>query len=182
MLSDADDTVLVIVDVQERLLPAVQARTRIVHNIGRLLRAAEVLAVPVLVSEHNPAGLGRTVPELATLLPTGMIVEKMTFSCVREPAFHATLASHGRGQVVLAGAEAHVCVLQTGLDLQAGGFHCFIVADATSSRSAGDVELGIERMRDNGMEVVTTEMILFEWLRRADRPEFKDLLPIIKQA
>lgn len=190
MLLSADRSALVVIDIQERLAPAVHAGERIVHNVTVLLRAARRLGVPVLATEQYPKGLGRTLPAVADHLPAehlpaehlpgGGVIEKMHFGCVGEAAFNERLAGLDRRQIVLTGMEAHVCVLQTALGLVEQGLDVFIVADATSSRTAANAELGIERMRANGVEVVTTEMVVFEWLHKAGTPAFKELSRLIK--
>ncbi|HYH23548.1 MAG TPA: isochorismatase family protein [Azospirillum sp.] len=180
MLLSSERSVLVVVDVQERLMPAVHEWERVVNNAGVLLRTATQMGVPVVASEQYSKGLGPTVTAVRDLLPPGSIVEKIHFSAAYEPAFMDRLDSHGRDQIVLCGSEAHVCVMQTALGLRALGRTVFIVADATSSRNPANAEAGIARMRVNGVEVVTTEMVVFEWLHRADVPVFKSVLAHIK--
>lgn len=180
MLLAADRSVLVVIDVQERLAPAIHAADRVVRNIGILLQAAQALGVPTLATEQYPKGLGATLPAVAERLPAGCIVEKLCFSCAEEPHFLERLAALGRDQIVLTGMEAHVCVLQTAFGLRARGHACHLVADATSSRQPDSAELGIARMRANGVEVVTTEMVVFEWLHRAGTPAFKEVSRLIK--
>ncbi|HYD30790.1 MAG TPA: hydrolase [Azospirillaceae bacterium] len=180
MLLSADQSALVVVDIQERLAPVVHAQERITHNVMVLLKAARRLDVPVLASEQYPKGLGATVPALAELLPADSVVEKIHFGCTCETPFNERLAALGRRQVVLTGMEAHICVLQTGIGLLEQGYKVFIVADGTSSRNPANAELGIERMRANGAEVVTTEMVVFEWLKKAGTAGFKELSRLIK--
>lgn len=180
MLLSPARSVLVVVDVQERLAPAVHAAGRAIRNVGILLDVARELNVPVLASEQYPKGLGTTVPAVKERLRPDAVIEKIHFSCSREPAFMERLDALGREQIVLTGMEAHVCVLQTALGLRAMGRRVYIVADATSSRAPGNAELGIERMRENGVEVVTTEMVVFEWLEKAGTPTFRTLSALIK--
>ncbi|MGQ9366080.1 hydrolase [Azospirillum sp. A39] len=180
MLLSSRDSALLVVDVQERLLPAVSGGGALVRNVGILLQAAAILSVPVLASEHYPAGLGRTVPELRRLLPDGAVIEKIHFACSHEPGFADRLAGLGRRQVVIAGAEAHVCVMQTALALRAAGHEVFVVADATGSRAPANAELAIARLRAAGVVVVATEMVLFEWAGCGGTPAFKSLLALIR--
>lgn len=180
MLIDAERSCLLVIDIQSKLLPAMAEPERVVANTAVLLKAAQRLHIPVLVSEQNPRGLGPTVPELALLLPAESAIEKLHFSCLRDHGFAKRLREIGRRQAVLTGIEAHVCVLQTALDLLVDGADVFVVADATSSRLLSSQEIAFERMRQAGVRVVTTEMVLFEWLRRAGTPEFKDLSALIK--
>lgn len=180
MLLSAARSLLVVVDVQERLLPVIQDGEAVVRNVRTLVRAARELSVPVLASEQYPGGLGPTVPAVADELPVGSVVEKITFACGGEPAFAERLAACGRDQIVLTGTEAHVCVLQTALRLVAEGHRVFLAADAVSSRAAANARFAIERMRGNGVEIVTTEMVLFEWMERAGTPVFRSLLGLIR--
>jgi len=180
MLLSTERSALVIVDVQERLMPAVFESERVVRNVQILLKAAGELKVPVLVSEQYPKGLGPTVAAVRDALPTDSVVEKITFSCAGERHFMDRLIGLGRKQIVLAGSEAHVCVLQTALSLIKEGFEVFLVADACASRTAANAELGIARMRSNGAEIVSTEMVVFEWMERAGTPSFKILSQLIK--
>src|SRR5262245_25063045 len=179
MLLDRDKSQLLMVDVQERLLPAMSDPTLVVKNGGRLLEAARTLAVPVTVSEQYPTGLGRTVPELASLAPANAVHEKMEFSCFANPALRAALSGDGR-QTVIFGLEAHVCVLQTALEMAADKRDVTIVVDAVGSRVAESREIALRRLQDAGVRLATTEMILFEWLRRAGTPEFKIVSRLIR--
>lgn len=180
MLLSAQRAILVVIDAQERLVPVVHATAKAVANIRRLMLAARRLEIPVIATERYPQGIGRTVAELAELLTPGQVVEKITFCAAATPDFLGRVEALGRDQLVIAGMEAHVCVLQTVLGMRALGWHCAVVADATSSQAPGNAELALERMRAHGADVVTTEMVLFEWLGRGGTPEFKELLPLIK--
>jgi len=180
MLLSSERSALVIVDVQEKLMPAVFEADRVVRNVRLLLKAADELKVPVLVSEQYSKGLGPTVSQIREALPADSVVEKIAFACGREPVFMDRLARLDRRQVVVAGSEAHVCVLQTALSLKEAGYDVFLVADATSSRTPTNAELAIARMRSNGVEIVSTEMVVFEWMERGGTPSFKTLIEVIK--
>ncbi|HLF58073.1 MAG TPA: hydrolase [Alphaproteobacteria bacterium] len=180
MLIERDRSCLLLIDVQERLLASMDNAARLVSNCAVLLKAAARLGVPVLASEQYPKGLGPTVPELAALVPEGAPVTKTEFSCAAAPGYLDRLRETGRDQLVLAGIEAHVCVLQTALQLRDLGYKMFVVADAVSSRKPESAALAVSRMRDAGVVPVTTEMVLFEWLGRAGTPEFKELSALIK--
>ncbi len=171
---------LLIVDMQERLVPAVEQHEKVVANAARLMIGAKRLDVPLLLTEHCAAGIGRTVPELRELAPAGSVLKKVHFRASSEPACAERFASLRRPQAVIAGTEAHVCVLQTALGLKQTGYEVYLVTDAISSRKSTDKEMAITRLRDTGVTPVTTEMVLFEWLARGDTAEFKDLLPLIK--
>jgi len=180
MLIDAASAALLVVDIQERLLPAVAAPERVVNNTRTLLHAADRLAVPVLVSEQYPQGIGRTVAGLGNLVTSDRVVEKIHFSCVREPAWASRHRALERTQAVVVGIEAHVCVLQTALDLLAEGQEVFVVGDAVSSRTTDNHAAALARLRDEGAHIVTTEMVVFEWLEQAGTPEFRELVALIK--
>lgn len=180
MLIEAAKSVLMIVDVQARLAPAVHEGGACVARCRVLIEAARRLDVPVLVTEQYPKGLGPTVPELAPLLAPGEVRAKQHFSAVADPDVAAAVRALGRPQVVLCGMETHVCVLQTALGLQADGLTPIVVADAVGSRRPEARELALARLRAHGVEIVDAEMVMFEWLREAGTPAFKALQPLIR--
>jgi len=172
-LVSREASALVIVDVQERLMPAIHDGAAVLARIGLLADTARQLGIPVLVTEQYPKGLGLTVETVRAALATYDPVVKVEFSCVPVPAFAARWGGLGRSQVVLAGVEAHVCMAQSALDLVAVGVQVFLPADATSSRRPLDRDIALERMRSGGVTVTTAEAVVFEWLRRAGTDEFK---------
>lgn len=172
MLMRSDISALLIVDVQTRLLPAIDDGERVLHNCTWLVRLAHELSVPVGVSEQYPQGLGPTVQALRELVAPECIVQKTYFSCVAEGCL-ARLPGFAREQIVVAGTEAHVCVLHTCMELLAEGKQVFVAADAVGSRNAQDRELALARLRQQGAQIVTREMIAFEWLRRAGTDLFR---------
>ena len=181
MLLDATKASLLLVDVQERLLPAMADGEQVVRNARLLLHVAKTLELPVTVSEQYPKGLGHTVPALAD--NAARVFDKTSFSCWRDEALKKhfiALHEAARPLVIVAGIEAHVCVLQTCVDLAAAGFGVFVVSDAVSSRKQQSVELALSRMTANGVEVVNTEMVLFELLEKAGTSEFKELSALIR--
>jgi nicotinamidase-related amidase len=179
MLLERDRSQLLMVDVQERLLPAMSDPALVVKNGSRLLEGARTLAVPVTVSEQYPAGLGRTVPELAGLAPANAVHEKVEFSCFANPPLRAALSGSGK-QTVIFGIEAHVCVLQTALEMAGASCDVTVVVDAIGSRAPESKEIALRRMQDAGVRLATTEMVLFEWLRRAGTPDFKAVSRLIR--
>ncbi len=182
MLMNADTSQLLIIDVQVRLLPVITAPERVVERCNILLAAAKELEIPTTVSEQYPKGLGPTDDSIK-LANSDQVMAKSAFSCVRDNAIAERLGQlkeDGRHQVVIGGIESHVCVQQTALDLTDAGFEVSIVADAVSSRASESVELAFARMRDEGVSIVNTEMVVFEWLKRAGTPEFKTLSKLIK--
>jgi nicotinamidase-related amidase len=183
MLLEAGKSTLLLVDMQERLLPAMTGGSEAEARCAILLKAAQALDVPVNVSEQYPKGLGQTLPRLRAELGSAPVFEKLSFSCWRDAALKAHLITHhesGRPLVILAGIEAHVCVLQTAADLSAAGFGVFAVADAMASRAASSHALALDRMRQNGVAVINTEMAVFELLGRAGTPEFKALSALVR--
>ncbi len=175
-----DDAVLMVIDVQERLVGAMHGRERLLAALDRLMRGARVLGLPLVCTEQNPGGLGPTVAEVAGLLAGVEPIAKTAFSgCGAEGAMLA-LQQTGRSQVLLAGIEAHVCVYQTAADLIARGYRPQVVADAVSSRRAEDRAVGLEKARAAGAEVTSVETALFEMLRDAADPAFQQILQIVK--
>ena len=175
-----EDAVVLIVDVQERLAGVMEARERVSANCVRLIEAAKVLGIPALVTEQYPKGLGHTLPEILAALPEGAPVEKMTFDCCGEPAFMQRLAGTGRKKIMLAGMEAHICVLQTALSLLGNGYTVHAVSDAMCSRTEHNWRVGLEMMRDAGAVVTCTETALFQLLGIAGTDEFRAVSKMVK--
>lgn len=183
MLVDAGKATLLLVDMQERLLPAMTGGAEAEQRCAILLKAATALDVPVTVSEQYPKGLGRTVPGLAQEIGNAPVFEKLSFSCWKDKAIKDHLIGHheaGRPLVILAGIESHVCVMQTAADLSAAGFGVFAVADAMASRAPASHALALERMRQNGVSVINTEMAVFELLGQAGTAAFKTLSALVR--
>jgi nicotinamidase-related amidase len=178
----AERSVLLVVDVQEKLVGAMHDAAATIGNIVRLGQAAAALEVPALLSEQYPKGLGRTVAELTGFRASGggSPVEKVHFSCLADDEYRDRLAALGRRQAVLVGIEAHVCVLQTALDLLEAGYAPFVVADAVTSRASASKALGLDRLRANGVEIVSAEMVMFEWLHTAQNPAFKAVSKLLR--
>ena len=171
---------LVVVDVQERLLPAIFEQQRVVQNTVRLIQGAAILQVPIFATEQYRKGLGATAPEVAAAIPAFAPIEKVAFSACGATGFIPALESKQVSQAVLCGIEAHVCVTQTCLDLLEKGFSVFVAADAVSSRTPENYRVGLDRMRAAGAVIVSTEMVLFELLERAGTDEFKQILGLVK--
>jgi nicotinamidase-related amidase len=180
MLISRSESQLLVVDVQERLVPAMEPERPFIAACAKLLEAANALKIPAMASEQYPKGLGRTVPELAGLVPEANRYEKMEFSCYANGPIREALTGVKRPQVLLAGIEAHVCVLQTALELAAAGNAVFVVADATASRRPESRETAFRRMAAAGVTLATVEMVLFEWLRSAADPEFRAVTKLIR--
>lgn len=180
MLIKRDNSLLLVVDLQEKLSPAIFQSERVVRNSIRLLEGAAQLGVPAFVSEHCTNNLGSSLPEVRSAGKDATFFAKSHFSCAAEPGVVNLLRARQRGQIILTGTEAHVCVLQTALGLLTEGYSVFFVADAASSRAAESHAMAIERLRMEGVRIVTTEMVLFEWLERAGTVDFRTLLPLIR--
>jgi nicotinamidase-related amidase len=177
MLRSAERSVLLLLDLQQRLMPAVHDGDRVVARAARLAEAALLLDVPVVATEQYPAGLGPTVAPLAGYPRATMA--KTRFSAAAEPGFAALLPA-GTREVVIAGCETHVCVLQTALDLLGSRHRVILAADAAGSRDPADHRAAVDRARQHGAEVVTSEMVLFEWLRDARHPRFRQVHKLLK--
>ena len=173
MLMRAETSCLLVVDFQERLMPAIHDAERIVAHGAWLIQIAQRLAVPALASEQYPTGLGHTVAAIRDLLPVEAFMEKIHFSCAADRDCMRRIDALEREQIMVIGAEAHVCVLQTALGLRAAGKEVYLVADAVSSRSPRDVELALARMRAEGVRIVSREMVAFEWLHQAGTDTFR---------
>ncbi|MBC8119478.1 MAG: isochorismatase family protein [Burkholderiaceae bacterium] len=180
MRLQSEQSLLLIVDVQAQLAPHIQGGKEVIANCAALLRAARLLKVPVRVTEHCAARIGNSVAEIAALTHPDEVLSKTHFCCTDEPGAVGLLETLGRKQVVIAGMEAHVCAMQAALGLADHGYQCFFVHNATGSRHASDHAAAIERLRMNHVQIVTTEMVMFEWLTRADVPQFRELLTIVK--
>jgi nicotinamidase-related amidase len=181
MIVSASQSWLLVVDIQERLLPAMHDGARVVERTKILLTTAQTLGAPVAFSEQYPKGLGRTVAELTS--SSAKVFEKMTFSCWRDEAIKSYAIERfesGRPQIIVAGIEAHVCVMQTCIDMAMAGFAVFAVEDAMSSRKESSAAIALERMRANSVQVINTEMAVFELLGKAGTAEFKTLSALIK--
>ncbi|MBI2901672.1 MAG: hydrolase [Planctomycetes bacterium] len=174
-----DRAVLVIVDVQERLLAEVARRDAVAANVVKLARAAAVLGLPVVVTEHAAKVFGPTAESVRREIPAAAI-QKTVFSCFGVEEFRERVKSIGRAQLVVAGLETHICVCQTALDAIAQGYSVHVARDACSARGESDHAAGIEKMSAAGAVPSTTEMAIFELLERAGTAEFRALLPLIK--
>ena len=180
MLIDRDRVQFLLVDMQERLLPAMSDADDVLKRAVILAKAARILGLPMTVSEQYPRGLGHTVQPLKDEIGNAPVYEKLEFSCWKNAPLREHLAGTGRKQVVVAGIEAHVCVLQSAIDLKDAGFDVFTVADAVSSRSDRSRDLAASRLRHAGIAVVNTEMVVFEALGVAGSAEFKTLSALIR--
>ena len=180
-LNKADLSQLAFIDIQTRLIEVMphESVQAMIKNCGILATACAMLDIPAILTEQYPKGLGHTHPELLALLPNTQAVEKINFSCMAEPKFMRQLTGD-RPQIVLAGMEAHICVLQTALDLTATGKQVFVAEDAVVSRNPVNKANALARMRDAGCVITNTESIIFEWLGKAEGDAFKVLSKLIR--
>jgi len=175
-----DDAVLLVIDVQGKLAQLMHDKAGLFKNLAIMVGGAQILSVPILVTEQYPQGMGSTIPELTGLIPDITPISKTSFSCCGEAGFTAALESLKRHQALLTGIEAHICVQQTAQDLLHSGYEVHVVGDAVSSRTAENKRVGIEKMRDAGATITSTEAALFELLKAAGGPEFKRVLELVK--
>lgn len=180
---EAQECALVVVDIQEKLLPPIYEKERLVRNAQLLLRLAAILQVPVLATTQYAKGLGATVPEIATLLPGGAApLDKLEFGCFGNEGFCAAVKAlpGQRNTLLLCGMESHICVMQTALGALRAGYLVHVAADAVSSRSALNWKVGLERMKAAGALVSSTETIIYELLRASGTVAFKEMLKYLK--
>ena len=176
----ADNCLLLVVDAQERLASLMYNKEKFLENLAILIKGAKVFGTPILYSEQAPDKIGRTIAPIAELLDGIKPIEKVTFSCCADAAFMQALGALGQKQILLAGIEAHVCVYQTAIDLVNLGYDVHVVADAVSSRTEENKQIGVERMKESGTTLTSTEMALCELLQRAEGAKFKKILKLIK--
>ena len=174
------DTVGLVIDIQERLLPVMTEKELLLKNCVTLIGGLQTLGVPLLVTQQYTKGLGMTVPEIASVIQDFQPIEKMDFSCCGQPEVMAGLERLNARNVILCGIESHVCVLQTALDLKEAGFNPVIVWDAVSSRFPVNLELARERFRHEGIMMTSAESILFELTESSAAPEFRDISKLVK--
>lgn len=172
-------TAFMVIDIQERLMPVIYERDRVFANVNRLIKGANILKIPCLVTEQYPKGLGNTCKEIE--LPADQhIIEKISFSCLLSDTVNDQLQQLHIRSLVLCGVEAHICVLKTALDALKEGYEVHVVADAVSSRTVENYQLALERMRQSGVYIASTEMILFQLLDEAGTDEFKAISQLVK--
>jgi nicotinamidase-related amidase len=179
-LLSQEDSVLMVIDMQGNLYESMQDRQFLLENVRKLVRGMQVFGIPVIVTEQIPEKIGPTIAPLAELLPGAPRIPKSDFSCCGDEKIMKALKAAERRQVLLCGIEAHVCVYQTAIDLLGFGYEVHLVADAVSSRTVLNREIGIRKMCDEGARLASTEMVLFELIRTADDPKFKEIFSIVK--
>lgn len=182
-LCHADNSVLLIIDVQEKLTRAMPDKvvSRLLRNSSLLLRAASLFDIPVIATEQYPKGLGKLENSLTSLLPQGSSVyEKTAFCCLAVDGLARQLADSDRKQVIMTGVEAHICILQSALELAASDYTVFVVGDAICSRNRENYENALLRLRHAGVNVINTESVLFEWVADASHEHFKEISKLVQ--
>jgi len=175
-----ENSVGLVIDIQERLVPAMEENEVLVENCSKLIEGLHILGLPLLVTQQYTKGLGETIDEIKSLIPDFQYIEKKDFSCLGEPVFAEKLALSGARNVIICGIESHVCVLQTAIDLKEAGYNPVVVFDCVSSRSFDNVDLAAERFRYEGIMMTSMESILFELTRSAGASEFKEISKLVK--
>ena len=180
-LLSRDETALIIIDVQEKLFERVEDGDRIADSICKLIRFANILGIPIILTEQYPEGLGPTIHRIRELIPNVKPIEKIEFSCMASREFRRRLSEINVKNLVLTGIEAHICVAQTAIEAITSGYKVYVVYDAISSRHRDDKAIAIERMKQHGVYMVTSEMLMYEVLRRAGTQEFKEILKLVRE-
>lgn len=175
MLLQADQSLVLLIDMQQKLAPAINEGKAVEQAAAWVLQVALQLDVPVWATEQYPQGLGPTLPSLSELIPPDNILQKIHFSALKEPHIASSLACTERKQIVLMGTEAHVCVLQTAIELLGLGYQVFLVEEAVGSRTEANKLLALSRMQQAGAIIVSQEMLVFEWLKKADTETFRQI-------
>ncbi|MBN2568111.1 MAG: isochorismatase family protein [Deltaproteobacteria bacterium] len=179
-IAEREDSLLLIVDVQQVMLKVIDVWKEIADRIDQLIRAANLLGVPILVTEHYKKGLGETIPDISGKLKDATIFQKEYFSACMEDSFLDTVRKFGRRKIIVTGMETHVCVLQTSLDLAASGFQLQVVKNAVASRRKQDWVTALDIFREAGAVITTAETVIFQWACRSNTDEFRKILPIVK--
>lgn len=175
MLMNNKESCLLLIDVQEKFIPVIHEQQKLIANCQWLLKLAKELAIPIIASEQYPEGIGPTIAPLKELIPSEDFVTKRIFSCNADTDCQAKINATNKSQIILAGIEAHVCILQTAIGLKEQGKQVFVVEEAVSSRYLKDKELALARMQTAGITIVSKEMVFFEWLGTSAHPRFKEL-------
>ncbi len=175
-----DNTLLIIIDIQGKLWNVMQEKEALLENAQKLVKGMHILKVPIILTEQNPKGLGPTLPELTQLMPEVQPIPKFSFSCCQDKGFQQALRESGRKQILICGIESHICVYQTAMELISSGYEVQMVADVVSSRVASNRDITLNRVQSEGIKLTSSEMAIYELLRTAESPQFKEMLKVIK--
>lgn len=177
----AEDTLALIIDFQERLLPVIDRKEQLIHNAGILVKGLNTLNIPMIVTQQYTKGIGMTVPALMDAVGEDFTYyDKITFSCADDETIMNKIEEYGRKNIIICGAEAHICVLQTAIDLMSKGYHVIMVEDCIGSRKENDRQIGVWRAVSEGVVITTYEAILFELTRKAKSDVFKEISRLVK--
>jgi nicotinamidase-related amidase len=177
---EVGNTILLAIDVQEKLFRVIYKKEKLVENLQKLIKGAQILDIPIILTEQYPQGLGATLPEIVQLIPGIKPLPKLSFSCYGDKDFKRKLDLSGRKQVLVSGIETHICIYQTVYELSNAGYEVQVVADAVSSRTPENIEIGLNMIRQMGIVVTCTETALFELLKIAGGEKFKAISHIVK--
>ncbi len=179
-LLDKDNTALVVLDVQERLMQVMGQKERVIDSIIKLLHLSRLFHLPLVLTEQHPRWLGLTLPEIRELLPAYDPVEKMDFNCCNVDLFNTRIESTGVNSIIVVGVETHICIFQTCVSLLKRGYRVYVPQDAVDSRTRENWEVGLNLMRDSGAVIASTETVVYQILERVGTKEFKEMLKIIR--
>jgi nicotinamidase-related amidase len=175
-----ENCLLLIVDIQQTMLKVIETWKNVVRKVNQLTQAAETLDIPILLTEQYRKGLGETIPDVLDQIRAPKVFQKEHFSACLETDFLALINSYHRNKIVVVGMETHVCVLQTGLDLIKEGYQLQLVADGVASRTTQSRDIAIDLFREAGAVITSTEIVIFQWAKRANTEDFRKILPIVK--
>ena len=177
---DREKLALVIIDIQDKLFHNIHDKESMKENVIKLIEFSKIMGIPIILSEQYPKGLGQTIEEVKAALPSYDPLDKSSFSCCGEEDFEKRLLKLGARTIAITGIECHVCVFQTARDMLARGYVVHIISDGVSSRARENWKVGIDRMRELGATISSTEMFMFEVMEKAGTQEFKEVVPLLK--
>ena len=175
-----ENCIFAIIDVQDKLVKAAKGGESLAENVSKVAKAAQILDIPVIITEQYPKGLGATVAQVKNALSNAKLIENTSFSAMNEPEFENELVNIGKTQILICGIETHICVLQTAADLLSKGYEVYVLKDGVSSRKEFENDTGIELLKQYGAKITCTEIVLFEWLKTSKNPNFKQIQALIK--
>lgn len=176
-----ETSALIVIDIQEKLVNAANNGEKAAENVAKIVKAANLLNIPTIITEQYPKGLGNTIQAIREAKgENSTTIEKTAFSALLEPEFAEEIQPINRKQIVIGGIETHICVLQTAIDFISEGYKVYIIKDACASRNTEEYETGLELLKQHGAKIICTEIVLFEWLKTSKHPKFKEIQALIK--
>lgn len=179
-LATKKDSILIIIDLQEKLVPEIYKKEETIENIKKLIKFSEALNIPFILTEQYPTGLGDTIPEIKETLSHYAPIKKISFSCFGSGEFKEKITELNPSTLIITGIETHICVNQTAIDALFKNFKVFVISDAVSSRTEENWKIGLEKMQNCGVQISSTEMLMYEILEKAGTKDFKKVLPILR--